>query len=316
MSCAYTKYGLIKDTVLADFYQNGSIKRCVVKQRNEIQLACGTLIPQYQEDGKRKKLVKSMTFYQDGSLESIILEDITMVETKLGSIPAEMISFYESGAVKRIFPSFGTITAFWTEKDEEEFSPELSLDLPFGAFHGKAINLMFYETGELRSMTLWPKDSMVIETPAGKIRTRIGFSLYRDGNIKSLEPQEPAPVNTKIGVIPAYDPDAMGIDGDKNSLNFAKDGSVDFMLTSGASVTVLRENKKIGEHEPYSKKCEYFDNELALEPMKISFAGRVVGFGKRKDQKAEAEYPIAKCKFLIGAFSSDSFRNSCEECFG
>lgn len=316
MTCAETKYGRIKDIVFGEYYQTGNIKRCVVKQKNKIDLACGALIPQYQDDAKRKRLSKSVTFYENGSLETVILQDITRIPTKLGSIPAEMVSFYESGAIRRIFPSFGTISAFWTEEDERNFSPEISLDLPFGAFCGKAINFMFYETGELRSMTLWPKDSLTIDTPAGAIATRIGFGLYPDGKIRSLEPQALAPVKTPIGVIPAYDPDAIGIDGDKNSLRFSRDGSVEALLTSAASVTVTRDREKIGEHGPSSKKSDYFDGMFALEPLKISFHGRSVCFGKRKDDKAEAEYSADECGFIIEPFSSKGFHNTCEECYG
>lgn len=311
-----TKYGQIKNTVSAEYYESGIVKRCVVRQKNEIRLACGTLIPQYKDDGKRKKLLKSMTFYANGSLESVILQNITLIKTQWGSFPAEMVTFYESGAIKRIFPSFGTITAFWTEQDEKDFSPEFALDLPFGAFHGRAINLMFYETGKLKSMTLWPRDSLMIGTPAGIIETRIGFRLYPDGKIQSLEPLGPVPVKTPIGVVPAYDPDAMGIDGDKNSLNFANDGSIQSLLTGRVSVTVERGYEKIGEHKPSSRKSGYFDNMLALEPMKISFADGIVQFGKRKDKKAAAVYSIEECTFLIESFCSDGFRNICEECYG
>lgn len=310
-----TRYGKIKDAALEDYYPNGGIRRCIVRRKNKFNLACGKLIPQYLDDGKRKKLVKSMTFFENGNLESIILQETTPVKTGLGSIPAEMVSFYECGAIRRTFPSFGTISAFWTQKDEKEGSPALSLQLPFGIFHGKAINLMFYETGELRSMTLWPGDTIPIETPAGKIRTRIGFSLFRSGAIHSLEPQAPVPVKTPIGIIPAYNPDAIGIDGDKNSLHFTEDGSIKSLLTSEAIVTVTQDQGILHRHGPSPRKNDYFDDAEALEPMKVSFADGTVRFGPRKGQKAEANYLIAESRFQIEPFRTDGFRNICEECY-
>lgn len=315
MTCVETKYGWIKDITFDEYYPTGNIKRCVVRQKNEINLACGALFPQYQDDAERKRLSKSLAFYENGSLEKIILQDITPIATKLGSIPAEMVSFYENGAIRRIFPSFGTISAFWTEEDEKIFSPEISLDFPFGTFHGKVINFMFYKTGELRSVTLWPKDSLMIDTPAGILETRIGFSLYLDGKIRSLEPRAPVQVKTLIGVVPAYDPDAIGIDGDKNSLCFARDGSVESLLTSGASVTVMRNQQRVGKYEPSSRKSDYFGGTFALEPMKISFNGNCVHFGKRKNEKT-TEYSTEECEFLIEPFSGEGFRNTCEECDG
>jgi antitoxin component YwqK of YwqJK toxin-antitoxin module len=315
MICADTKVGLLADVALAEYYACGDLKRCVVKQKNAIELGCGTLIPQFWDDGKRKKLVKSVTFYESGNLESVILQDSTPVQTKLGCIPGEMITFYENGAIKRIFPSFGTISAFWTEVDEKNFSPEISLELPFGDFKGKAINLMFYETGDLKSMTLWPRDSMLIQTPAGKINTRIGFCLYPDGKIKSVEPLKPTPVSTPIGCVPAYDPDAIGIDGDNNSLVFTENGNVESLLVSTAILIVMEENEKTGVFAPSSKRSDYFDDAFALEPLKIGFAGKNICIGKKKDNDARAEYAISDCRFLIEPFDTKGFRNTCEECY-
>ena len=311
-----TKYGVINDVTAFDYYDNGDIRRCIVCGKNLIKLTCGTVVPQYIDDGKRKKLIKSMTFYKAGNLDTVILQNITSVETSLGVIPAEMVTFYESGSVKRIFPSFGTITAFWTEEDEYEFAPEISVRLPFGKYQGKAINIMFTETGELKSMTLWPKDSLPIETAQGKIITRIGFSQYADGKIRSVEPRKPVLLNTPIGALRAFDPDALGIDGDNNSVVFARDGGIKSLLTSEISVTVMRDGEAISSFAPIIKSSNYFDDELALDPLKISFANGFVRFGRRNNAGPEGEYHISEHEFLIEAFNSEGYRNLCEECCG
>jgi hypothetical protein len=314
MTVVPTKYGFIKGITLAAYFDDGNLERCAVNQKNAISLACGTIVPQYKDDGRRKKLVKSMTFYPDGVLESAILQDITLIETGLGRIPAEMITFYEDGTVKRIFPSFGTISAFWTEEDDRELSPELTFDLPFLHFHGKAVNLMFYPSGTLRSMTLWPGDSVAVDTPAGTVPARIGFSLYPNGKIRSVEPLEPVPVSTPIGIVPAYDPDALGADGDRNSLVFSEKGYVQSLLTSEAGVTVMLGTEKIGEYAPLSKSCDYYDNILALEPLEISFTNQTVSFGRRKGSKEKSRYSISECEFLIHPINTDGFCNTCKEC--
>lgn len=312
MNCVQTKAGLLKDAALEEYYETGQLKRCILKQKNPVDLACGTVVPIYEEDGKRKRLLKSMTFYPGGNPESVMLQDITAVQTKIGRIPAEAVTFYESGAVKRIFPSFGSISAFWTEEDEWGISPEISLELPFGSFTGKAINLMFYESGDLRSMTLWPKDSINIDTPAGRIWTRIGFGLYPDGKIRSVEPLKPVSVQTPVGWIPAFDPDANGMDGDKNSLAFFENGSVQSLVLACATIHVFEGGKKTGVFAPASKKSDYFDDAYALVPIKVEFAGDTVCLKNKKEIRAV--YSVPDCNFLIEPFDTAGFRNTCREC--
>lgn len=289
------------------------LKRCILKQENTITIYCGTFIPQYEDDGKRKKLMKSITFYDNGNIASMVLQNITNVNTKLGVIPAEMITFYESGAVKRIFPSFGTVTGFWTEKDEYLISPELKLDLPSGVFHNKVINVSLYETGDLKSITLWSKDAIVIKTLTGEIQTRVGFCLYPNGKIKSVEPFRGVRIDTKIGTITASDPDALAIDGDNNSLVFSEDGSILSLLTATTQVTVTSHGET-NIHTSSFKKSDYFDDRLAVEPMKISFSNDFVQFGKRKQKTTDASYKISECLFKIETLDTQDCFNTCEEC--
>ena len=247
--------------------------------------------------------MKSLTFYDNGNIASMVLQNITYANTSLGVIPAEMITFYESGAIKRIFPSFGTVTAFWTEKDEYLISPELKLNSPLGAFHGKLINIKLYETGELKSMTLWPKDTLLIKTPTGEIQTHIGFCLYPNGKIKSVEPFHGVNINTVIGTIPAFDPDALAIDGDSNSLVFSEDGGIESLLTTTVQITVTYHGARM-IHMPSFKQSSYFDDRLAVEPMKISFSNGLVQFGRRKRETTDASYKISECLFKIETFDT------------
>lgn len=315
LETASTNYGVLENISFAEYHGNGMLKRCILKQKNTINIPCGVFIPQYEDDGKRKQLLKSMTFYENGNIASMVLQDSVSVNIRLGSFPAEMITFYESGAVRRIFPVFGNISAFWTEEDECNISPELKINLPFGIFKGKVINITLYETGELKSITLWPKDTILVKTQASEIQTRIGFCLYSDGKIKSVEPCSVLGVNTPIGIVPAFDPDALGIDGESNSLVFSEDGSVKSLLTSVAQITVFCHDGKEIVHQPSFKKSYYFNDKLAIVPMKISFSGGYICFGKRKSETVDAEYKISECSFKIYDFVAQDCHNTCDECY-
>ena len=315
METANTKYGLFKDITFSDYYSNGTLMRCILQQKNAVSVPCGTFVPMYKDDGKRKILTKSMTFHENGNLSCLVLQETTLVHTSLGRLPAEMITFYESGAVKRIFPSFGMVNAFWTEKDEHRVSPELEISVPFGKFNGKVIHLTLYETGELKSITLWPDDEIPVETPSGIMQARIGFCLYQDGKIKSVEPALPTDVDTPIGIVPAFDPDALGIDGENNSLVYAEDGNVASLLTGTAQITVICAGAEPIVHAPSFCGSSYFDNKRAVVPMRIRFEKGYVYFGSRKRKDTDVRYKISECTFQIEYLNREDCCNLCSDCF-
>lgn len=315
---ASTKYGALQGITHAKYHESGNLERCTLEKPNMIALPpYGVFIPQYEDqytDEKRKKqLSKSLTFYEDGTIASMVLQDTVPIVTSIGSLPAEMINFHESGTIKRIFPVYGTISAFWTEADEHRASPELTLDLPTGTFEGKIINLSFYPDGAFKSVTLWPSDSLLIQTPVGRIRTRIGFCLYPDGTIKSVEPNSVLEVDTPIGTIPAYDPDALGMDGGSNSLVFALDGSIESLFTSTAQVIVAHGDGEESIHAP-ALRMGHFADVLVADPMKIDFSNGTVRFGERGRKTPSTEYRISECSFKITPLSTPVFEDTCDAC--
>lgn len=310
---ATTKYGVFNDIALSDSYENGTLKRCIVKRACQVTLPCGTFTPQYLDDGNRKKLLKSMTFYPDGTLSSIILQQPERVQTALGDLPAEMVTFYESGAVKRVFPTFGTLSAYWTESDEYALSPVLNFDLPVCAFSGRVINIAFYETGEPKSLTLWPGESTFVETPMGAMRTRIGFCLYREGTLRSMEPPVPAEIDTPIGWIPAFDPDAIALDGETNSLVFTGDGAIESLLTCTAKIIAVNQHNEQAVHAPAFQNSFYFDDRQAVVPLKIRFSDGRVSFGRRKSPAATI-YNMEESIFRIEPVNIAHCVNTCGEC--
>jgi hypothetical protein len=309
-----TQYGFLKGMALPDYYENGVLRRCVLHEKNILCLPCGELVPQYKNDGKRKNLVKSITFYPSGKIASVVLQKISYVPTHLGKLPAEMITFHENGMIKRIFPTFGSINGFWTEEDERKISPQVKIVLPPVSFEKKVINISFYDSGTFESLTLWPKDTLIVHAPVGAIRSRIGFCFYKNGLLKSVEPCNPFEVNTPVGVIPAYDPDALGIDGKSNSLNFYEDGGIKSLVTSLAKVVVTDCDGRVHVNSPAYKSSDYFDGRQAVVPLKISFSNGFVGFGKRKSKRSDAEYKISEHSFKISTFNTHGCFNTCDEC--
>ncbi|HEX3030569.1 MAG TPA: hypothetical protein VHT34_15005, partial [Clostridia bacterium] len=253
------------------------------------------------------------SFYESGSINSISLHKQTPVDTSVGSIPAELITFYESGAIKRIFPLNGKISGYWSEKDEYGLAQESEFTFVFGAVRAKIIGVQFYEEGMIKSLTFWPDQNIEIPTPVGIIKARIGLSFYPDGQIKSLEPAEPIPVNTPIGEIAAFDTSAIGINGDTNSLCFYKNGSIQSLVTSSDIVTVRKDSKsRIFGPGLRPSLLDSMKNEIV--PLHLQFWEHFVLLSESSSE----EYDINKYSFFVKHLSELLSHNcgSCESCSG
>jgi hypothetical protein len=193
-----------------------------------VRTPSGRLTPVWDYEDARKKYAASVVFYESGALRSVRLQEPCAVPSPLGkAVPAERISYFESGAVKRLFPLDGKISGFWTQRDEMKLARDVTVTFPWGGLTLPASCLSFFETGEIRSVTLWPGNSVTLPLPTGEsVKGVSGFSLYRDGSLESVEPLSPARVRTPIGVMPAYDPEALRVCADNNSLKFDRAGNV------------------------------------------------------------------------------------------
>ncbi len=151
-----------------------------------------------------------------------------------------------------MFPLNGQISASWSEEEEGALAQKFDFTFPFGSFNAKIIGLRFYQDGKVRSLILWPNERITIDTPAGKMPVRIGFKLFEDGNIESVEPAEPITVKTPIGPINAYDQNALGMDADKNSLRFDRKSRLISLFTSD-TIIVRKSNGERKDHFPKTK---------------------------------------------------------------
>ncbi|WP_243684023.1 hypothetical protein [Methanosarcina barkeri] len=204
-------------------YDSGELKDCKLEEYNLIHTRYGDLVPQYGDLGFRRKQLAVLSFYKSGKVKNISLEQQTEISTPIGTFPAELVTFFEDGSINSLFPLNGQISGFWSEEEEGELAQKFHFSFPFGEFYAKIIGLRFYPDGRVRSLILWPNERIIIDTPAGKMPVRIGFKLFEDGSIESVEPAEPFPIETPIGSINAYDADALGIDADKTPCVLTKE---------------------------------------------------------------------------------------------
>jgi hypothetical protein len=303
-----TKYGKIQGIYLMDTHANGNLKDCVLNKPNIIKTKYGNLIPQYEDNDQRRKCTVSLSFYEDENLKSISLQEQIEIETPLGTLKAEYIILYKNGNIKRIFPLNGKLTGYWGEDDEYSLAEEFNFDFSFAKFKQRIIGANFFENKEPKSITLWPKDKVTIESPIGTVEVRIGFSLYADGKLESFEPYMPIKIETPIGKITAYDRHAIGIHADSNSIKFSQDGRLEALSTSSNEVEVTDKNGIKIVYKPQLQPSQIDETVIDIIPMKIEFLDNKVRFNN-----SEEEYSIAECEFLI-SIASLNIGNSCSSC--
>ncbi|WP_455714219.1 hypothetical protein [Anaerosporobacter sp.] len=291
---AEMKYNL-KGITSYTTYPSGEMKECKLGEYNEICIGPNTLIPRYKGVDERKKDNKAVSFYENGNIKSISLEEQTEIATSIGTISSELITFYEDGAINSLFPLNGQIGFGWSEEDEEQLLKELELDLTFAKFQKKIIGLRFYQTGEIKSIILWPRENIDIDTPLGSYPVRIGLRMYENGNLESFEPARAVVVPTPIGDIVAFDQNALGMDADNNSVNFYLDGNLRSIATNS---DIVVNNKVTGERTMIYQqlRLDMLTNEMVKLPVKISFESNSITI----DSGAESmSFDINTCKFLF-----------------
>lgn len=289
-------------------YEDGSISECTLEEYNEIPTKYGNFVPQYEKADIRKKDGRSLAFHKSGAVKSISLEDQTPIQTTLGEFLAELITFYEDGALNSVFPLNGQIGFSWSEEEEGNLAKPYHFTFPFADFTAKVIVLRFYRNKNLRSLVLWPGETIDVATQYGTIPVRIGFKLYENGAIESIEPAVAVPIATSIGVIRAYDTLAHGIDAGINSLSFYEDGSIHSVATCGK---VFIRNKKTGRIENFFSKSKLglTDDDYYLVPILITFENEciIIADGEKKET-----YEINENEFTF--YYEEVFQN--KECFG
>jgi hypothetical protein len=216
----------LQETSIIRMNRANEIETAMFQEPVSLKTSVGTLIPRYTLDDQSRKKEAPVVFYSDGAIRSLPLEDRTPIETNAGVIPAELITFYPSGELKRLFPLNGKITGYWTETDEYKLAEPFSIDTEAGKIKAKPIYLEFYESGELSAICFWPQERLEIQSPIGKVKIKTGISFYEDGSIKGFEPSGTLLVPSPIGPVQVSNPEAEGMDTSEFSLQFDREGNV------------------------------------------------------------------------------------------
>lgn len=246
----------------------------------------GELIPQHTADDLRKREILPVEHHASGGVKSVPLENRTVIATPAGNIPAELVSFHENGSLNRIFPLNGKLSGYWSQDDEAGLAEPVALTTPMGLIRARLLSASFYDNQSLRSLTLWPGETVSVPTPAGPIEARIGVSFTRDGRVRSLEPAKPVAVSTPAGEITAYDPDAVGVNGDANSLAFDDEGKVCRVATTLTALIAVHPDGRTHRYVPEYRESLCSEAEREVVPMRVEFDRDEVRIATAPDQPA------------------------------
>lgn len=271
-----TRYGTLKGASVANVYNSGEVEDYIVEEESNLKISDYNFIPLYGFVDTRRKELPSVKFYKDESIRSLSLNEATQINTSIGSFEVEKLTFYKSGEINRLFLLDGKLSGYWSEEDEYTLAKEHEFNFIFGQFKAKVMSIHFYQSGEVQSITLWPKERAEITFKNIKLNVRIGVSLYKDGSLATCEPLRPTPIDTPIGKIEAFDRNAIGIHGEDNSLKFYQDGAIKSLITSTDVIEVYKDGGLVYTHSP--KNVRHYSNseELDLETVTIEFLNNTV----------------------------------------
>ncbi|MBM3162526.1 MAG: hypothetical protein FJZ79_04260 [Chlorobi bacterium] len=278
MNSVITRYGELKGVEFRTLFSNGKTDGCLVTSYNVLKTPYGELVPQYEAEDLGRRSLKPMYFHKDGSLKSIALQTQTLISTPAGRFPAELVTFHKNGAIKRVFPLDGKLSGFWSWQNEFALSETTTITSPVGDMTARIINMQFYESGALKSITLWPGQVVTLTTPFGEIPVRKGIAFYESGRIRSFEPLKKTVLQTPIGAVLAYDNEPNGIHGDINSVQLAPDGSLEALSTVDHAILVSLPDERSELFRPGVKHNVCGDERKVSVPMKIRFEQGKVTF--------------------------------------
>ena len=309
-----TKYGELEGVTSFSTYSGGGLKSCMLGQSNRLETPVGAILPQYRTavfGERQKKHRSSIDFFENGQIKSVALDEQMPIATPLGTVGAELVTFYQDGSVNRIFPLNGKVDGFWSEANERQMAEPFEFDTPVGSFRAKVISFHFYPNGSLKAVALWPGEKLRVETPLGGVECRAGFSLYEDGSVRSVEPWQPVDVPTPIGWIKVFDPDIIGMHADRGSIQFHPDGTLAAVKTIHSGVRV---SGAVGGGQVFEPReiPSYIDpSRMATLPMNLEFSHASV----RIDAGEPCEVPLSGAEISI--FEREKvLRDTCNDCPG
>ena len=199
------------------------MKESQVSRKTElIQTKYGALKPNQGSFDVRKKYREAVTYYEDGTVASVYLDELTPIDSPIGRIKAELLTFYPNGNIKRLFPLYGQISGYWTEDDEYGLAEQVKITALGKDFYTKPLCIAFYPSGALKSLTVWRQETIQVPTKYGEVSSNFGFELTEDGRLKSVEPVFGTRVTSEYGTLYPYDCENYRLHAENNSLVFDK----------------------------------------------------------------------------------------------
>lgn len=267
-----TDFGGYCGVTTVGYYPEGMLREIRLHEKNIILTHVGDLIPCYGEDTPRRKYKAAVTFHKNGMIKAVSLETQQEITTPIGEFPAELVTFYDTGELKRVFPLDGKISGFWAEEDERALNMPFRFEFDFASFSAHLIGICFFRGGDIRSITLFPNEIISVSVPGlGNMKVKSGFSLFEGGKLNSLEPAVPVPVKTPIGTITAYDAMEEGLNADSNSLRLDEEGRIAGIITSSDEITVCDQTGAMHVFAPGEIQSPIDPDDKITVPLKIDF---------------------------------------------
>lgn len=288
-------------------YQNlqGQLESVLINEEVEWMLSCGPVVPQYDITEGGRRIRTPVYFYNNGYIRSLPLHMRSPVAVGEEILPAELITFYATGEVRRVFPSAGKLSAYWTEEQEKAACPAVDILIGTRREMLKCINIEFHPSGTIASITLWPGEVHTFTTNVGEIKVRTGVAFYENGNVRSYEPAESVDVNTPVGVLKAFHSSPIGISGDMNSLRYSENGQVESLITM-ESIIHVNDGEKDYEFGPQKIVSYCEEAETEVRGMQVSFKdATLIISGKTKQEFAldKITASVGKSKLVWNATS-------------
>lgn len=310
----HTKAGRFTGVVGEQVDKGGILRSCMFARQNKILYHGEIYIPKYENEDFRTRYRDAATFYKSGELKSLYLNEQQEIDSPVGRIKAEFVSFYKSGRPWRIFPVYGQINGYWSESEEAELLPVYAIEAGGQRIEGKFGCIAFYESGAVKSLTLWPGESVRVMTPAGKIKMRFGISFYENSSVESVEPDVPAVITYDSCSFYAYDNHPIGIHGEKNSLRFYEDGTLKTLKTTITKVILSGARDEI-RIEPENKISPTDIDNMEVFPITIEFLDgsvRIADSGGLIHEFSLVQYPMRTEQIIKNLYSS----LECGDCSG
>ena len=193
---------------------------------DKVNTRYGCLMPYSGASDYRKKFRFAVDHYYDGAVKSVYLEEPQVLSFPAGDFQTELITFYEDGNAKRIFPLYGQISAYWSIEEEVETAPYYDFEISGVMLHVRPQCIFFYPSGKIRAVTIWPCDEISVMTPTGPVRTKLGFELYESGALRSIEPVYGTVLSTPQGDIRPFRFRPVMMHAENATLKFTEQGEI------------------------------------------------------------------------------------------